>query len=112
MDKYVEINEEERINEIKNSLRRCVEKIATAAAENHKVSSSYIDSLTNMIYEYTTKCASRDLVAFKNHANRKNISEEDVVLLSRKTKYRDHLVEYLEENGFDVKHLTKGKKKK
>ena len=110
MDHVVERNIE---IEIQNSIRRSVEKIATNVNDELKVSSNYINSLSDFIYNYACLCVARDLIAFTNHASRKNVSEDDVILLSRKTKYHDHLIQYGEENGILArKNQGKGEKKK
>lgn len=115
MDAFIERNEkdiQEVIQQIQNSLESSVRRIAANAAKDKSVSTGYTNAISSFIYQFTSTCISRDLIAFKDHAGRKSISEDDALLISRKTRYHKHLIEYLEDLGFTPKAQTRGRKKK
>ena len=53
---------------------------------NFTMSNGAIAALTDLTYHYTTTLMANDLVSFSNHAGRKLIKPEDVLLMSRKDK--------------------------
>lgn len=110
------MNEEEEVKQqLKNSLQRFIEKIAKRTADDKSVTSGYVEAMTAFIYHFTTKCVSRDLIAFRDHANRRTLSEEDAILIARKAPFYDHLREYLrDELGVVTKDDSpkKGRKQK
>ena len=76
------------------------------------MNSGYVDALTSFIFEFTDKIITRDLIEFSKHAGRKNmINQDDVILIARKTSYSDHLTQYLTEN-MGVSHSKRSKKSK
>lgn len=115
MDAFIERNEkdtEEIVKQIQRSIELSIQRIAKSAADDKSVSTGYVNALSSFIYQFTSMCISRDLIAFRNHAGRRSISEEDALLISRKTKYHSHLIEYLEDLGFTPKAQARGRKKK
>ncbi|KAK8837836.1 hypothetical protein M9Y10_036374 [Tritrichomonas musculus] len=112
MDAFIERNSQDQIQQIQESLGLSIQRITKDAAGDKSVSTGYVNAISSFIYQFASMCISRDLIAFKDHAGRKSISEDDALLLSRKTKYHDHLIEYLEDLGFTPKVQAKGRKKK
>jgi histone H3/H4 len=104
-------DEAARANEVavqlQTSLQHFIERIVRAAADDKAVASGYFPAMATFIYQFTTKCVARDLIAFRNHAGRKTISEDDVILIARKTPFQEHLKSYLaDELGAAAKDMT------
>lgn len=71
--------------------------MAKKTAGDKSVTSGYVDAMTNFVYQFTSKCVARDLIAFRDHANRKTLSEEDAILIARKAPFYDYLKGFLRE---------------
>lgn len=117
MDAFVVRDEsslDDKIAQIQKSLDLFVERIATKAAEDHNIShvtSGYIRNLSSFIYQFTSMCIARDLIAFRDHAGRRSISEDDALLLARKTQYHQHLIKFLKSLGGTTKAQPRQKRK-
>lgn len=86
MDNYVRrTSQEDRREEIDKSIEFFVNKITEKIAPNR--TAGYVQMLSKFISQFTEKCIARDLVAFSKHAGRSKITDDDAVLISRKTKY-------------------------
>jgi histone H3/H4 len=62
----------------------CTEEEVTSEAAN--MSSSAIQALTELMYQFATMSVAKDLVAFSKHANRRTITVDDVLLSVRRNK--------------------------
>jgi histone H3/H4 len=85
----------ERAAALEGSLRHSIAKIVRHAAPDRQASAGYIGALAGVVHQFAAKCVGRDLVAFRNHAGRRSVSEEDVLLLARRAPFREHLRRYL-----------------
>lgn len=83
--------------QLKLSLQRFIEKMVRPVAGPMDVTTGYVEALTSLIYQFASRVVARDLIAFRDHAGRKNITEEDVILMARKAGFHDHLKKYLSE---------------
>jgi len=87
MDKFLsKSSDEEKRAQIEKSLKVSVEKIIQSSYKNG-VSLGFINSVSSLIYQFAAKCVARDLLEFRNHSGRKNVSVDDAILITRKTKY-------------------------
>ncbi|KAH0795824.1 putative apoptosis-inducing TAF9-like domain 1 family protein [Histomonas meleagridis] len=102
---------EEELQQIFESLRIFVQRIATKAAGDKDLSAGFINCLTNLVLMTTRAVIARDVIAFRNHAGRKTISEEDVLLIARKSPFYEHLAIYLQDE-LGVKLRKKGSRQK
>lgn len=90
--------------QLRMSLHHFIERIVKAAAGDRTVAAGCVSVMATFVYEFTTKCVARDLIAFRDHAGRRTISEDDAILIARKTPFHDHLKRYLaEELGVESK---------
>lgn len=113
MDAFIERNDSQEVaQQIQQSLGLSIQRIANSAAGDKSVSTGFVNAISTFIYQFTSTCISRDLIAFRDHAGRKSISEDDALLISRKTKYHGHLIDYLEDLGFTPKVQVRDRKKK
>jgi histone H3/H4 len=94
-----------RAAQLEVSLQHFIAKIVKHTAPDWQVSSGYLSALTGVVYQFTAKCMGRDLIAFRDHAGRRNVTEEDVLLVARKTPFHDHLRQYL---ANDLGYVPKG----
>lgn len=51
------------------------------------MSKEAIGALTELVYHYSTSSLANDLCAFSNHANRRTVKADDVLLVARKEKH-------------------------
>lgn len=58
----------------------------TTKKTNTVMTKDAIVALTELVYHYTTSSLANDAVAFSNHANRRTVKAEDVLLVVRKDK--------------------------
>lgn len=105
--------DETLVRELRESLHFCVGKICRAEEEvaakiigdndnsddddimatssSKKVdtimSKEAIAALTELVYHYSTSSLANDLTAFSNHANRRTVKVDDVLLVARKEKH-------------------------
>lgn len=76
----------------------CTEEEMTSEAAN--MSSSAIQSLSELLYQFATVSVSKDLTAFSKHAGRRTITLDDVYLLVRRNKHVSRkLQKYAEDNN-------------
>ncbi|EAX93443.1 hypothetical protein TVAG_137280 [Trichomonas vaginalis G3] len=99
IDQYVnQPSQEERQSVYEKSIFFSCQKIVQKKT-NDKATSSYINCLSSLVSQYITQIMVRDLVDFAKHAGRKEITVDDVILLSRKMpKTYQHLQEYKEKH--------------
>jgi hypothetical protein len=83
--------------QLQASLQHFIERIVRAAAGDKAVASGYFAAMARFVFQFTTKCVARDLIAFRDHARHKMISEDDAILIARKTPIQEHLKTYLAE---------------
>ena len=88
---------EDAAMQLKLSLQRFLEKMVRPVAEPAAVTTGYVEALTSFVYQFASRVVARDIIAFRDHAGRINISEEDVILMARKAPFYDHLKKYLAE---------------
>jgi centromere protein S len=102
----------ERAEQLEKSIHYSVGRIVQYKAKD-RASSGFINALSTLIVQFTTKIVARDLVAFQTHAHRATISEDDVILIARKMpKAYQHLNEYKErELGISAKPKKTSTKK-
>ncbi len=60
---------------------------ATAQKTDTVMSKEAIAALTELVYHYSTSSLANDLNAFSNHANRRTVKADDVLLVARKEKH-------------------------
>jgi histone H3/H4 len=60
----------------------CMEEEMSDASTH--MSSQAVAALSELVYQYSTKCLSNDLIAFAKHASRRTITLDDVQLVARK----------------------------
>lgn len=77
------------------SIQHCVDKIVKSVSNDKQFTSGYVQALSEFLFQFTSRCVSRDLIAFKKHGGRKSLSPDDVLLVARKTNFKDHLQVYL-----------------
>ena len=111
MDDFVQReSRENRMEQLEKSMHYTIERLVQYKSKD-RASSGFVNALTSLITQFTTKVVARDLVAFQNHAHRSTINEDDVILLARKMpKLYQHLITYKEkELGISPKQkkLTK-----
>ena len=114
MDLY--LNKNDNINvknqsQYENAIKINIEKIVKNCIDKD-VSAGYIDSLHQFILHFTKLIISRDLIEFSQHGGRKIINEEDIILISRKTKYYNHLKSLKEFESKESPNLKKFKQTK
>lgn len=87
----------EELQQIYESIRIFTERIATKSSPKKELSAGYINCLSNMIMMLVRSVIARDMLAFRSHAGRRSISEEDVLLIARKAPFYDNLKKYMED---------------
>lgn len=77
---------------ISSSIALTVENILKKYSKKN-VTTGYTSVLSKLIEQFTVNCIARDLLAFSKHCGRKHITNEDAVLISRKTKFHKKMDE-------------------
>jgi histone H3/H4 len=90
---------EQRKKQISDSIAVFVERIVHEAAGADRVTASFVNALSAVTYEFAFGCVARDLLLFRNHAGRKLLSPDDLLLLTRKAPFHDHIAAYIASIG-------------
>jgi histone H3/H4 len=81
------MNDDTEERDIRAALQYAVAQICMeeemSDASTH-MSSQAVAALSELVYQYSTKCLSNDLIAFARHASRRTITLDDVRLVARK----------------------------
>jgi histone H3/H4 len=93
-DSDIEQSSEAIILGLQASLQHSIERMVKNAADR-PATSGFISSLSLLTCQFVQNCVARDLLAFREHAGRKTMSEEDVILISRKSPFHEHMKAYL-----------------
>lgn len=100
----------EELQQISESVRIFTERIATKAAAGKELSAGYVNCLSNLVTMLVRSVVARDILAFRAHAGRRCVTEEDVLLIARKAPFYGKLKRYMEDElGVNA---TKGRRSK
>lgn len=75
------VDTKELRDDIMNSIKGTVLKISEATGKT--ITSGFVQGVSELVFGLTEQCISRDLIAFSLHDKRKEINEQDALLIAR-----------------------------